>query len=99
MKVCVLLLASVLLVGCMSSEEYAAAQEARDNQHCVDSGFEPGSAEYEACRIQLSEDRNLEQYTRATYRTQYGDVTRYGWWRSESSSAWRGGASNWPNTW
>jgi len=91
-------LASALLAGCMNSEEYDAAQEALDNQHCVDSGFEPGSADYEACRIQLSDARNLEQYTRATNRTRHGDVTRYGW-RSESSSAWRGGASNWPTAW
>jgi hypothetical protein len=98
MKVWLLLLASALLAGCMSSEEFEAAQAAEDEAYCTEAGFEPGSADHEACRIQLSDDRDLEQYTRATDRTRYGNATRYGL-GADSSAAWRRGSDDWPYTW
>ena len=62
---------SLLLAGCMSQAELAAAAEAQaeaDRQVCRDLGFEEGSEAFANCRLKLLEVRAIEDQTYALER-------------------------------
>ena len=53
------LLALLLLTSCMTREERIAAQEAKDDQHCLSYGAQKGSDAYVGCRTQLQAARTM----------------------------------------
>jgi hypothetical protein len=57
----VLVLAAFLLAGCASQQTEAQAKaeaDARDDAKCQASGLQPGSADYDQCRMKLADLRS-----------------------------------------
>jgi hypothetical protein len=55
MRLALVVLSASILVGCLTSEQIAARQEAKQDATCRSYGVVPGTPEYVDCRLRLNQ--------------------------------------------